>query len=163
MKVFTVTAPENLNQKTIRVLTALLLAVAFASLFGLGVVQQRKAFITRQSEQIISETSLEQTYGLHINLLGVTAAGGMVDLRLKIVDLEKAKAFLQSSKNLPVLELSDARVILRAPDENQPLISNIHQDSVIVYLYPNARNAVQPGTSVTVKFGDIAVESLDAK
>jgi hypothetical protein len=47
----------------------------------------------------ISRATLEDKYGLQVRLVAVTAAGGFVDLRLKILDAEKAGSLLQKSSN----------------------------------------------------------------
>ena len=52
---------------------------------------------------VISQSALEEKYGLRVNLVAVTGAGGFVDLRLKIVDGEKAKLLLTDAKKFPSL------------------------------------------------------------
>jgi len=51
----------------------------------------------------ISQSVLEEKYGLHVNLVAVTGAGGFVDLRLKMVDGDKAKLLLGDKKNFPTI------------------------------------------------------------
>ncbi len=40
--------------------------------------------------RVVSATDLEQEYGIKVNLVAVTATGGLVDLRFMVVDKEKA-------------------------------------------------------------------------
>ncbi len=50
---------------------------------------------------VISQGTLEEKYGLRVNLIAVTAAGGFVDVRLKIVDGEKLKLLLADKNKFP--------------------------------------------------------------
>src|SRR5690349_9478437 len=52
---------------------------------------------------VISQSVLEAKYGLRVNLLAVTGAGGFVDVRLKMVDAEKARLLLADAKHFPAL------------------------------------------------------------
>jgi len=111
----------------------------------------------------ISQQQLMEEYGIQINLVAVTAAGGMVDVRLKFVDAEKAKTLLGARENFPKLYVSDANRTLFAPedDQNQELL---FEDNIGMFLlFPNGGNAVQQGTEVNLIFGDVAVEALAAR
>lgn len=110
----------------------------------------------------ITAATLEDEYGIHVNLLAVTAAGGMVDLRLKIVDAVKATALLEQPANFPVLRVGDGAVTLQAPEDSRQAVLNLHDGSLVVLLYPNTNGAVTPGTAVTVVFGEMALEPIES-
>ena len=112
---------------------------------------------------VISAQALEEHYGLRVNLVAVTAAGGMVDLRLKMLDGEKAKAFLQDKKNFPELYIADGDVTLKASEDTISQEIKFETDGNIFLLFPNGANMVKRGTSVTVMFGDTALEPIEAK
>ncbi len=114
------------------------------------------------SATAITAETLEDEYGIHVNLLAVTAAGGMVDLRLKIVDAAKATALLEEPANFPVLRVGDGAVTLQAPEDSRQAVLNLHDGSLVVLLYPNTNGAVTPGTAVTVVFGEMALEPIDS-
>ena len=67
---------------------ALLLLALIAALGLFFALQTGRAVDNLASTTVISQSALEQEYGLRVNLLALTAAGGMVDLRLKILDAE---------------------------------------------------------------------------
>jgi hypothetical protein len=67
---------------------------------------------------VISQGTLEEKYGLRVNLVALTAAGGMVDVRLKIVDGEKFKTLLADRNNFPTL-YTEQGVTLTAPEETK--------------------------------------------
>lgn len=111
----------------------------------------------------ISQSTLEEQYGLHVNLVAVTAAGGMVDLRIKIVDGEKAKSLLLDPNNFPSLWIADGDVSLVVPEENRAQQINFENDGNLFVIFPNGRGVVKPGTPVVIRFGSIQVETIPAK
>jgi len=110
----------------------------------------------------ISAQTLEQTYGVRVKLLAVTAAGGLVDLRLAIVDAAKAKTLLDNPDRFPTLRVGDEPVTLTAPEEGRTIAANLKDGGMIVILYPNIQGAVTPGAAVTVAFGDLYLAPISA-
>ena len=109
----------------------------------------------------ISQNTLEEEYGVRVNLVAVTAAGGFVDVRLKILDGEKAKSLLQDSNNFPSLFVDD--VILSVSQEAKERGVDFENNGNVFIMFPNAGNTVRAGTPVTILFGDIALEPVNAK
>jgi hypothetical protein len=112
------------------------------------------------SATLISQASLEEKYGLKVNLLAVTAAGGMVDLRLKIVDGEKAKLLLQDKKNFPVLLAGDQKTRLNTDEDTKSQVIKFDPEIGIFLMYPNGGNVVKPGSAISILFGDIQLEPV---
>jgi len=109
-------------------------------------------------ETIISNDMLEQEYGVRVTLIGVTAAGGMVDVRYRIIDPVKAEKLVDEEDGgiMPMVFVGNGDVMLM-PDmhmRDQKLIAG----RIYFNLIPNTQNAVKRGTVVTIAFGDIAVE-----
>jgi hypothetical protein len=101
---------------------------------------------------------LEQTYGIRVTLVGVTAAGGMVDVRYQVVDPVKAAKLVDEENGgiMPMVYVGNGDVMLM-PDthmRDQQLIAG----RTYFNLIPNTQNAVRRGSVVTIVFGDIAVE-----
>jgi len=146
---------------------ATLIAVVILVVILVGVGWSYYRTLTQQpaipAQTVISQQTLEEQYGVHVNLLAVTAAGGMVDLRLKIVDGEKAKALLQSKGDFPALYVRDVDRTLLAPEDDQSQQIQFVDNVNMFVLYPNAANSVKRGTAVNIVFGDIAVEAMEAK
>ena len=115
-----------------------------------------------QDTVVISQSTLEEKYGLRVNLVAVTGAGGFVDLRLKIVDGEKAKLLLADSKNFPTL-FTEKGITLNAPADTKSQIIEFISGGNLFIMYPNSGNAVQRTEPVTLVFGDIALEPIKAK
>ena len=115
-----------------------------------------------QGTVTISQSELEEKYGLHVNLVAVTGAGGLVDLRLKIVDGEKAKLLLADKKNFPAL-FSEHGVTLNAPEETKSQKIEFISNGNIFLMYPNSGNAIKRAESATLLFGNVALEPLVVK
>lgn len=111
---------------------------------------------------VISQPTLETQYGLGVNLIAVTAAGGMVDLRLRIVDADKAKALLEDQANFPALRAPNG-LVLRAGEDiaTQPI--KFEDGANLFVLYPNTGSAVKAGDAVAIRFGDLQLEAIESK
>lgn len=110
----------------------------------------------------ISQQALEDDYGIRVNLVAVTAAGGFVDVRIKIVDGAKAKSLLGDKGNFPSL-LVNNRIILNAPEDTKSQEIKFVDNNNLFILYANSANIVKPGTPIQILFGNIALESVNAK
>lgn len=133
-------------------ITLVLLLSSSLSACGAGKASQEAASL--------SLSALEAQYGLRVNLIAVTAAGGLVDVRLKVVDAEKAKQLLKDAASYPGLVVSGSDAILTAPEESRAQGLKPASGELITLLFPNARNAVKPGTKVAITFGDIRLEPV---
>jgi len=111
---------------------------------------------------LISQSELEEQAGVRVTLIAVTAAGGMVDFRFKVTDVEKAKKALQEGKLLPYLTVVGSNVSLKpAPETLQDM--KLENGLVYYILYGNNGNLVKPGTPVSVIIGDWQLEPIIAK
>ena len=111
----------------------------------------------------VSQSTLEETYGLRMNLIAVTAAGGMVDVRLHIVDAQKAKSLLQDKKNFPSLLVRGSNAVLNVSEEAKSQEIKFEEDGNVFLLFPNAGGAVKRGSSVTLLFGSTALEPIQVR
>lgn len=110
----------------------------------------------------ISENTLESQYGMRVLLVAVTGAGGFVDVRIKILDGEKAKTLLGEANNFPAV-LAANNVVLNAPADTKSQEIQYDDGGTMFILYPNSGNSVARGTPVNILFGDVAVEAIKAK
>ena len=110
----------------------------------------------------VTVAELEQKYGIRLRLIGVTAAGGLVDFRYKIVDLAKARTLLEDHEKMPILAVEDSDILLRMP-ESMMEHAELAEDQLYYAHYPNAAGIVRPGTRVSVLFGDLQVDPIAAK
>jgi hypothetical protein len=112
----------------------------------------------------ISLSELEERHGIKITLLAVTAAGGIVDFRYKVVDAAKATTLLQDPANMPTLTVVDSGLTLNSTQMGRHHSHmRTKQGAVPFGFYPNVRRAVKPGTKVLVAFGKVRVEPIVAQ
>ena len=110
----------------------------------------------------LSQSAFEEKYGLHVNLVAVTGAGGFVDVRLKMVDADKAKLLLADAKKFPSLFAKNG-VMLTAPEDTKSQKIEFITGGGLYIMYQNGGNSVQRGDPVMLVFGDTAVESINAR
>lgn len=143
--------------------------VTIASLIGSGWYYYHQRTTSPATTMIapgdyISKSQLAERYGLQITRIGVTAAGGIIDLRYKILDAVKASPLLSDPTTLLTLVAVDSGLTL-----NPARMGRSHDrirmknGAVPFNFYPNARGAVKPGTLVSVAFGKIKVEPIAAQ
>ncbi len=109
--------------------------------------------LSKSKHPLPPPSELEARHGIQITQIALTAAGGLVDLRFKILDAAKARKLLGDAANVPSLIVG----------ENPPLVAPHHAlrgakfgEGVIFYiLYPNARNVIKTGVEVMVAMGDV--------
>ena len=112
--------------------------------------------------RLVPATELEQVYGIKVNLLAVTAAGGLVDLRFTVVDKDKAAVVLHDAYSLPELLVAGTGAVLRAPQANAHKMNLIDGGSYFL-LFPNSGGVVQAGTGVSVVVDGIRLEPITAQ
>ena len=150
---------QNKKQLFFSVLILVVLAAGGLIAFRANRAQaQTEPFISAR----ISESMLESQYGMRVNLLAVTGAGGFVDVRIKIVDGEKAKLLLENTTNFPALLTSD-NILLNAPADTRSQKIQYDNGGVMFIMYPNSGNAITRGAPVNILFGDLALDSIVAQ
>jgi hypothetical protein len=105
--------------------------------------------------------AVEVRWGVRITRVGVTADGGLVDVRFLIIDPEKALVMLQAVENVPILIAEDSgkRIVSAAM---MPPRHDLVAGRTGFILYRDTGGAIRPGTSVTVRFGDLVLEHVTA-
>jgi len=112
--------------------------------------------------QPLSEpTALEKQHGIQIAQVGLTAAGGLVDVRFKVLDPAKARALLGNAAHAPMLIAGDNPPLM--PPHHALKGARFGKGQVFYILYPNVRSAVQPGVEVTVAVGDVRLGPVMAQ
>jgi hypothetical protein len=144
------------------IIAIVLVALIAAGILGYNAFRASQTAASQAQTIPITQSTLEENYGLRVQLLAVTAAGGLVDLRLQIVDADKAKAFLQDSANFPALRVGEGVVLRTSEDVAKQEIQFENGKSIFV-LYPNSANTLKPGDPVNIVFGDRQVEAIQSK
>lgn len=161
-----ITKPASTQKRThplikYAVLVALVL-VLIAVFFGYRAWDAGRTESTEPAANYLSANELQERYGLGVRLIGVTGGGGLIDFRLKILDVEKARAFLQDPANLPRLIVAESGVALMGTEELDANVS-WEEGGILFILFSNSDGVIQPGTPVIVEFGDVQLEPIPAQ
>ena len=158
MKVNNMAEPQSRPDKFVSLLFILTILLTLGMLVSNWFKPQPKP----PAMTVISHSALEEKYGLRVNLVAVTGAGGFVDVRIKIVDGEKAKLLLSDKKNFPALWINE-KVTLNAPEDTKSQKIRFDDGGNMFIMYPNLGNAVLRGMPVKILFGDTALEPINAE
>jgi hypothetical protein len=111
----------------------------------------------------ITREQLAGDYGIRLTLVGVTAAGGLVDLRFKITDAKKARKLFDDPAVMPAIVAEPTGVILAPPHGGHH--SHVTPTSGASYfvLIGNAGGVVQRGVPVSVVINSVRVEHILAE
>lgn len=112
--------------------------------------------------RVLTPLQLEEEFGIRIRLVGVTAGGGLIDLRYRVVDLDKALPLLGTHETMPSLVDAKSGAELKAP-ETMMHHEGLKADRTYFMHYPNSGNRIKPGAQVAVVMGDIRVEWIMAQ
>jgi hypothetical protein len=155
------------DQKTIRQTSSgrftlvgiIIIIVLTIGLYINNTARAIQATSASEKRTLISQTTLEQEYGLRLNLIALTAASGMLDVRLTITDGEKAKELLSDQANFPSLITSKGIQLKTSPDTTSEEIK-FEKGNMLFLLYPNSQNMVKPGDPVSLVLGKLQVETV---
>ena len=124
---------------------------------SLPVDNQTASVLELSRMPLTSLTMLEQEYGVKVSLVAISAMDSIVDVRLKVIDPEKAQPLLDSHAALLV--------------DQQALISAAHRQAhamlksgqIVVMYFPTQNDAVHTGSEVSLVFADVRVEPVRVK
>ena len=106
-------------------------------------------------------SEIEERFGVRFSLLAVTADGGMIELRYRVIDEGKAANFGHFTETAPLLIAEDTGEIVDVT------IMGLHNHRVepgrqYYVLYRNTDGAIQSGRPVTIALGDLELEHVVA-
>lgn len=109
------------------------------------------------STPLTSFAELEEKYGLQVSLVGITAMNSFVDVRLKIIDPDKAHALLANQSAL----LVDQKVLILAPHMHAHW--KLKTGKLFLMFFPTQNFTVQSGSEVSLVFGRVRVEPITVR
>ena len=159
---YTITTPsssQRLSQLVLKIaLPALVLLTLAGMFFYLRAHNAAPAPRDRYASVPVS-TAIEERYGIRFSFLASTAAGGLIDLRYRIVDADKAKDFGHYTETSPMLIAEDTGAILSVTKHG--LHNHRVQPGLVFHvLFRNTGNAIQPGKRVTIQVGDLQLKHV---
>ncbi len=109
------------------------------------------------------EEDLQETWGIEVTQLHLSAAGHMVDFRYRVLDAQKAETlFVRANKPYLIDQKSEKLLSVPSMGKIGPLrTSNMPQEDRIYWMFfGNHGGLVQSGDKVTVVIGDFRAENL---
>jgi hypothetical protein len=103
----------------------------------------------------ISRQTLEEEYGLQVAQAATSARNSLVDIRMKVLDPEKAEELIEDGH----FALLVGDKLIPAPHVSRHMLVN----KTIIVLFPNQKNIVKSGTPVSVVFENLKVEPVAVK
>jgi hypothetical protein len=100
----------------------------------------------------VTQDSLKEEYGMQVSRVALTFREGIVDVRMKVLDSEKADPLIEDGH---FALLVDDKLI-QAPHVSRHMLAN----RTIIVLFPNLKNIVKSGTPVSIVFENLRVEPV---
>ncbi|MFN2234534.1 MAG: hypothetical protein ACK2U1_09910 [Anaerolineales bacterium] len=100
----------------------------------------------------VSQKTLDEEYGLQVARVATTARDSFVDVRMKVLDPEKAEELIEEGHF--ALLIGDK--LIPSPHVSRHMLVN----KTIIVLFPNQNMVVKPGTLVSVVFESLKVEPV---
>ena len=161
----TPTSSQRLTKAVVQALILMLPLVAGIIVYRIwfaqpSVAPESEAAIVRST---ISAQTLEERFGIRVTLIAVTAGGGIVDFRYKVVDKDKAAFIVGEPENAPSLVSEQTGITIPPPNHTMKHNAELENGASYFIFYPNIRNAVRPGMPVSVAIGATQVEPIIAQ
>lgn len=105
---------------------------------------------------------LAEELGIELVTLHTTGGGGMLDLRYKVVDADKAYAVVRESSTVNIVVVDhDNDVIAHVPPDHRGWFRSksgkAHTDQLYFVIFANPHGKIRPGAKVDIHVGDVAV------
>jgi len=115
----------------------------------------------RAGTTLVTADGMAARYGIDVNLIGVTAAGGLIEFRYQVVDPDKADLMIHDTTLLPIVVVEDtgATMVISRPHH----ASELELGGTYFFLFANSHNAIHAGSLVTLVLGDSRLEHIEAR
>ncbi len=117
----------------------------------------------RDGTTLVTAKGMAARYGIDVTMIGVTAAGGLIDFRYQVVDPDKANPLIHDVRLFPKLIVEDtgATLGMRSLPHNHK--RELELGGTYFFLLPNANNAIHESSRVTLVIGDARLEHIVVK
>jgi hypothetical protein len=111
------------------------------------------------SRAIVQAITFEEKTGLRLVRVAVTAGGGMIDLRLKVLDPDKAMIVHERSNPPTVIDEATGQAINR-PWMEHSRGHHLHHDATYYQLLLNPGRVIKRGSHVTLVVGEVKLQHV---
>lgn len=149
---------QHLLPPSIMVGMVLITGYANLSLIGSGDAHHETASVKQLSRMLpLSQDEFEQKYGMRVTQVAISALDSIVDVRVKVLDPDKAHPLLEDHPALFV----DGQSIVLAPHWHTH--AKLKPGQIFVMFFPTQNRTVRQGSEVSLVFGDLRVEPVTTK
>ncbi len=116
----------------------------------------------RDGTTAVDRAGLSARHGIDVDLVAVTAAGGLVELRMQVTDPDKANLVVHDPAARPILvaENTGETLSMASPPHHK---ANLELGREYFFLLANAHNALRAGEKVTVVVDDVRLEHVEVQ
>jgi hypothetical protein len=139
------------------------LLVVPAMLMGTLTVLASTYFADPLNARPVTAEELAAEYGVRVDLVAVTAAGGAVDVRFTILDPDKAGHLLHGDESMPTLIVESDNAVIRVRSVHRHNDLTTLERATYFILYPNPGGLVQRGSEVSVVVEGLRLSHLKAQ
>lgn len=107
------------------------------------------------STPLTSFGELEEKYGVQVSLVANSMMGSIVDVRLKIINPDKAQLLFQNQAAL----LLNQEALILAPHMHSHSAGRLKAGKIFTIFFP-AKQIIHPGSNVSLIFGPVRVEPV---
>jgi hypothetical protein len=100
---------------------------------------------------------LDEQYGIQVSLVAISMMDGIVDVRLKITDPDKAYKLLVNQSAL----LVDTEFLVLAPHHHH--VYRLIKDKIHFMFFPTQNKTIHTGSQVSLVFGNVRVEPVTVR
>ena len=151
----------NIQRPHLRTAVAICALGAVAAVAAVLFLTQRGAASASPSvarPSAASIAAIQERYGVRFTMVGLTASGGMLDLRFVAVDADKVMQLGHHGTKIRLV-VEDTGHTLNS-EQMTPHFGKIHVGSQYFALLRNDGNALRQGDLVTVVVGKLALQHL---
>ena len=119
------------------------------------------ATVDPSDARVVSVAELQEDFGVRFDLIGVTASGGLVDLRFTVLDATKAKTLFHDASSSPALYVEGSGNVLRTRKGMSHRLDLVTGGRYFL-LFSNSGGAIQAGTQVSIVIDGVRLEPIAA-
>ncbi len=149
-----------LLSKVVLVIGLVLMMGAILGIRGWGPFADKSSSTSAAGATVPTSREFEDTYGIRLSSVDITAAGGMIQIRYQILDGDKAEA-MHSDESAAAVIGPDGHVY-----SDPGMAGHSHVGKVGAagtsdnLLLANAGGGLRPGMKVTVRIGDLELRGV---
>ena len=108
--------------------------------------------------RVTSMAEIERKYGVQVSLAATSMMGSLVDVRLKIIDPDKAHAFFQNQAAV----LVNQQALILAPHMHSHSMGRLKAGKMFIMFFPT-EEIIHRGSEISLVFGSVRMEPIIVK